>query len=60
MTALGRKVQMNGQGQMTVTIPKQLAMVFDIEKGMMLYFDTISPGETDLTDLLFVVRKEKK
>ena len=60
MAAIGRKVQMNGQGQLTVTIPKQLAIIHDIEKGTMLYFDTVSSGEIDLNDLVFIVRKGKK
>lgn len=60
MAAIGRKVQKNGQGQLTVTIPKQLAIIHDIEKGTVLYFDTVTSGEINLDDLVFVVRKGKQ
>lgn len=60
MASIGRKVQENGQGQLTITIPKQLAIIHDIEKGTMLYFDTVVSEEINLDDIVFIVRKGKK
>ena len=66
MSALRRKVQQYREGgQLTVTIPKQLAMLHDIEKGTELEFDYLSlndirTGEFKLDDVLFIVKRVKK
>lgn len=63
MAPIRRKVQQPRKGgQLIVTIPKQLAQLRDIQKGMVLEFDYLSlndikTGELNIDDILFVVRK---